>query len=125
MPRRKKEEEEKEKERKRVEKLEKREKRRREREEKRRLKAQERKRLEEERQYQAKIQMEERRFLVAQRKLESIRLLGELFSRIKVIAECLLHFIVCVRERDYCRQVLKLWYILVQRTALTPFCLMN
>lgn len=80
---RKKEEEEKEKERKRVEKLEKREKRRREREEKRRLKAQERKRLEEERQYQAKIQMEERRFLVAQRKLESIRLLGELFSRIK------------------------------------------
>ncbi|XP_056012417.1 A-kinase anchor protein 17A-like isoform X2 [Ostrea edulis] len=77
------EEEEKERERKRLEKIEKRENRRREREEKRRQRAQERKRLEDERKYQVKIQTEERRFLLAQRKLESIRLLGELFNRIK------------------------------------------
>ncbi|XP_022326249.2 uncharacterized protein LOC111126129 isoform X2 [Crassostrea virginica] len=82
---RKKEEEEREKERKRIEKIEKRESRRQAREEKRRLKALERKRLEEEKKYQMKIQMEERRFLIAQRKLESIRLLGELFSRIKAV----------------------------------------
>ncbi|XP_062595118.1 A-kinase anchor protein 17A-like, partial [Saccostrea cucullata] len=82
---RKKEDEEKEKRRKHLEKMEKRENRRKEREEKRRQKALERKRLEEERKYQIKIQTEERRFLLAQRKLESIRLLGELFTRIKNI----------------------------------------
>ena len=82
--RRKKEEEEREKERKRQEKIERREKRRKEREEKRRQKALERKKQEEERKYQLKIQMEERRFLIAQRKLESIRLLSELFARVKV-----------------------------------------
>ncbi|KAK3099233.1 hypothetical protein FSP39_001309 [Pinctada imbricata] len=81
--RRKKEEEEREKERKKQEKIERRERRRKEREEKRRQKALERKKLEEEKKYQLKIQMEERRFLIAQRKLESIRLLGELFARVK------------------------------------------
>ncbi|KAJ8297780.1 hypothetical protein KUTeg_024311 [Tegillarca granosa] len=83
--RRKKEEEEQERERKRLDKIQKREERRREREMKRKEKREERKKREEERRYQLKIQMEERRFLIAQRKLESIRLLTELFNRVRAI----------------------------------------
>lgn len=51
---------------------------------KRKEKREERKKQEEERRYQLKIEMEERRFLIAQRKLESIRLLTELFNRVRV-----------------------------------------
>ncbi len=45
---------------------------------------QEDKRIEEERQMTIKIALEERKILIAQRKLETIRLLSELFNRIKV-----------------------------------------
>nr|KAG5698869.1 hypothetical protein BaRGS_019721 [Batillaria attramentaria] len=57
--------------------------RRKEREEKRRLKHLERKQKEEEERMQLKIALEERRLLIAQRKLESLRLLSELFERVK------------------------------------------
>ena len=55
-----------------------------EREEKRKTRREEEKRLEEERQMQLKIALEERKILIAQRKLETIRLLSEVFNRIKV-----------------------------------------
>ena len=58
--------------------------RRKEREEKRRLKRIEKKQKEEEERMQLKIALEERRLLIAQRKLESLRLLSELFERVKV-----------------------------------------
>ncbi|CAF0768759.1 unnamed protein product [Didymodactylos carnosus] len=58
--------------------------RRRQREGKRRLKRLERKRLHEERTLSMKIAMEERKIMIAQRKLESMRLLEELFNRVKV-----------------------------------------
>lgn len=45
---------------------------------------QEEKRAEEERQMARRIALEERKILIAQRKLETIRLLSELFNRIKV-----------------------------------------
>ena len=54
------------------------------REEKRRMQREEKRRKEEERQMQLRIAMEERRILIAQRKLQTIRLLSELFHRIKV-----------------------------------------
>lgn len=54
------------------------------REEKRRLKRLERKRLQEEKKLAIKIAMEERKMLIAHRKLESMRLLEELFNRVKV-----------------------------------------
>lgn len=57
--------------------------RRREREEKRRQKRVEKKQREEEERMQLKIALEERRLLIAQRKLESLRLLSELFERVK------------------------------------------
>ncbi|XP_052077613.1 A-kinase anchor protein 17A-like [Mytilus californianus] len=79
----KKENEEREKERRRTEKIEKKEQRRKEREEKRRLQRLEKRRLEDEKKYQIKLALEERKFLIAQRKLESIRLLTELFERVK------------------------------------------
>ena len=82
--RRRKEEEERERERKRREKLEIRDHRRAEREEKRKRRREEEKRIEEERQMQIKIALEERKILIARRKLETIRLLSELFNRIKV-----------------------------------------
>lgn len=80
-----KDEEEMERERKRQEKLQRREERRKAREEKRKQKHLDRKRREEERKMQHKIALEERKFLLAQRKLESLRLLTELFERVKVI----------------------------------------
>ena len=55
-----------------------------EREEKRKRRREEEKRIEEERQMQLKIALEERKILIAQRKLETIRLLSEVFNRIKV-----------------------------------------
>lgn len=58
--------------------------RRKEREEKRRLKKLEKKQKEEEARMQYRISLEERRLLIAQRKLESLRLLTELFERVKV-----------------------------------------
>jgi len=58
--------------------------RRRQREEKRRLKRLERKRQHEEKTLAIKIALEERKMLIAHRKLESMRLLEELFNRVKV-----------------------------------------
>ena len=54
------------------------------REEKRRLKRLERKRLQEEKTLAMKIAVEGRKMLIAHRKLESMRLLEELFNRVKV-----------------------------------------
>jgi len=87
------EEEERDRERKREEKVRRREERRQEREERRRLQKLETKRRDEERKMQRRIAVEERKILIAQRKLETIRLLSELFARIKVPS---LHFtVVC------------------------------
>ncbi|CAF3819281.1 unnamed protein product [Rotaria sordida] len=58
--------------------------RRRQREEKRRVKRLERKRQHEEKTLAMKIALEERKMLIAHRKLESMRLLEELFNRVKV-----------------------------------------
>ncbi|KAL3878595.1 hypothetical protein ACJMK2_030931 [Sinanodonta woodiana] len=80
-----KEEEERERERKRQEKLDRRFERQKEREEKRRQIRLEKKRQEEERKIQLKIALEERKFLLAQRKLESLRLLTVLFDKVKTI----------------------------------------
>jgi arginine/serine-rich splicing factor 17 len=82
--RRKKEEEEMERDRKREERVRKRMERRKAREEKRRQLRLEKKRQEDDRRISVKIAMEERKLLLAQRKLESIRMLEELFNRIKV-----------------------------------------
>ena len=54
------------------------------------LKRQEDRQQKEEEEMQRKILLEERRILIAHRKLETIRLLSELFDRIKVI------IIICV-----------------------------
>lgn len=58
--------------------------RKREREQKRKTKVLEKKRIEEEQQIALNIAKEERKILIAQRKLESIRLLSELIDRVKV-----------------------------------------
>lgn len=58
--------------------------RKREREQRRKEKILERKRIEEEKQMALNVAKEERRILIAQRKLESIRLITELFERVKV-----------------------------------------
>jgi len=79
------EEEEKDRERKRDEKIRRREGRRQEREERRRVQKLEAKRREDEQKMQQRIALEERKILIAQRKLETIRLLSELFARIKVL----------------------------------------
>lgn len=60
------------------------EQRRREREEARRQKRLSKKQQEEEKKFEMKIALEERKILIAQRKLESMRLLEELFNRVKV-----------------------------------------
>jgi len=78
------EDEERDRERKRVEKVRRREERRQEREERRRLQKLETKRREDEMKMQQRIALEERKILIAQRKLETIRLLSELFARVKV-----------------------------------------
>lgn len=61
------------------------EQRRREREEIRRQKRIAKKQQEEEKKLEMKIALEERKILIAQRKLESMRLLEELFNRVKVV----------------------------------------
>lgn len=58
--------------------------RRRDREEKRKIKQLDKRRRHEEDEIERKIRLEERKLVVAQRKLESIRLLGELFKLIAV-----------------------------------------
>lgn len=80
-----KEEEDRERERKRIEKIQKRKERQEERENKRKVKRIEKKKKDEERRMQMKIAVEERKLLLAQRKLESIRLLSHIFDRVKVI----------------------------------------
>ena len=55
-----------------------------EREQKRKEKVMEKKRIEEEHRIALNIAKEERKILIAQRKLESIRLLSELIDRVKV-----------------------------------------
>ena len=84
VSRQKKLEAERERQRKKEEKQRLKEERRKEREEKRRQKRIEKKQKEEEERMQLKIALEERRLLIAQRKLESLRLLSELFERVKV-----------------------------------------
>ncbi|ESO12524.1 hypothetical protein HELRODRAFT_62550 [Helobdella robusta] len=81
---RKQEEEEQEREKKREEKLRLRRERQQVREERRKIRKMEKKRVEEEKRMQMRIALEERKILIAQRKLETIRLLSELFNRIKV-----------------------------------------
>ncbi|CAL8320946.1 unnamed protein product [Merluccius merluccius] len=81
--RKQKEQEEEERERRREERVRKREQKVREREEKRNLKRVKRRHDEEQRKLQLKIATEERRLLLAQRNLESIRLIAELLARAK------------------------------------------
>uniref|UniRef100_A0A665XCX0 A kinase (PRKA) anchor protein 17A n=1 Tax=Echeneis naucrates TaxID=173247 RepID=A0A665XCX0_ECHNA len=77
------EQEEEEKERRKEERLRKREQKLREREQRRNLKRVRRQQEEEQKKLQMKIAMEERRLLLAQRNLESIRLIAELLARAK------------------------------------------
>lgn len=76
--------EEEEKERRKEERLRKREQKLREKEERKNLKRLRRQQEEEQKKLQMKIAMEERRLLLAQRNLESIRLIAELLARAKV-----------------------------------------
>lgn len=94
------EEEERDRERKREEKLRRREERRVDREERRRQQKLELKRQEEEKQMQMRIAVEERKILIAQRKLETIRLLSELFNRVKVLyMECIKNIIRLIQSQ--------------------------
>uniref|UniRef100_A0A671W9T3 A kinase (PRKA) anchor protein 17A n=1 Tax=Sparus aurata TaxID=8175 RepID=A0A671W9T3_SPAAU len=79
--------EEEEKERRKEERTRKREQKLREREERRNLKRVRRQQEEEQKKLQMKIAMEERRLLLAQRNLESIRLIAELLARAKAIKQ--------------------------------------
>ncbi|XP_040005310.1 A-kinase anchor protein 17A [Xiphias gladius] len=85
--RKQKEQEEEEKERRKEERLRKREQKLREREQRRNLKRVRRQQEEEQRKLQMKIAMEERRLLLAQRNLESIRLIAELLARAKAVKQ--------------------------------------
>ncbi|XP_023272439.1 A-kinase anchor protein 17A [Seriola lalandi dorsalis] len=85
--RKQKEQEEEEKERKKEERLRKREQKLREREQRRNLKRVRRQQEEEQKKLQMKIAMEERRLLLAQRNLESIRLIAELLARAKALKQ--------------------------------------
>ncbi|KAM7407631.1 hypothetical protein PAMA_003387 [Pampus argenteus] len=82
-----KEQEEEEKERRKEERLRKREQKLREKEERRNLKKVRRQQEEEQKKLQMKIAMEERRLLLAQRNLESIRLIAELLARAKALKQ--------------------------------------
>lgn len=86
--RKQKEQEEEEKERKKEEKIRKREQKLREKEERKNLKKVRRQQEEEQKKLQMKIAMEERRLLLAQRNLESLRLVAELLARAKVLNTC-------------------------------------
>ncbi|KAM4730849.1 A-kinase anchor protein 17A [Anableps anableps] len=79
--------EEEEKERKKEEKIRKREQKLREKEERRNLKKVKRQQEQEQKKLQVKIAMEERRLLLAQRNLESIRLIAELLARAKMLKQ--------------------------------------
>ncbi|KAF6719488.1 A-kinase anchor protein 17A [Oryzias melastigma] len=79
--------EEEEKERKREERIRKREQKLREKEERRNLKKVRRQQEEEQKKLQMKIAMEERRLLLAQRNLESLRLVAELLARAKTVKQ--------------------------------------
>uniref|UniRef100_A0A3Q0QQC5 A kinase (PRKA) anchor protein 17A n=1 Tax=Amphilophus citrinellus TaxID=61819 RepID=A0A3Q0QQC5_AMPCI len=81
-----------EKERKKEERLRKREQKLREREERRNLKKMRRQQEEEQKKLQMKIALEERRLLLAQRNLESIRLIAELLARAKVLIYTMQHY---------------------------------
>ncbi|KAM4558570.1 A-kinase anchor protein 17A isoform 1-T1 [Odontesthes bonariensis] len=83
--RKQKEQEEEEKERKKEERIRKREQKLREKEERRNLKKVRRQQEEEQKKLQMRIAMEERRLLLAQRNLESIRLIAELLARAKTL----------------------------------------
>lgn len=83
-PRKQKELEEQERERKREEKLRRREQKQRDRELRRSQKKLEKLQAEEQRKLQERIRLEERKLLLAQRNLQSIRLVAELLSRAKV-----------------------------------------
>ncbi|KAG7241661.1 hypothetical protein INR49_025126 [Caranx melampygus] len=85
--RKQKEQEEEEKERRKEERMRKREQKLREREQKRNLKRVRRQQEEEQKKLQMKIAMEERRLLLAQRNLESIRLIAELLARAKALKQ--------------------------------------
>ncbi|XP_078117760.1 A-kinase anchor protein 17A isoform X2 [Sander vitreus] len=85
--RKQKEQEEEEKEKRKEERLRKREQKLREREERRNLKKVRRQQEEEQKKLQMKIAMEERRLLLAQRNLESIRLIAELLARAKAVRQ--------------------------------------
>ncbi|XP_029386312.1 A-kinase anchor protein 17A isoform X2 [Echeneis naucrates] len=85
--RKQKEQEEEEKERRKEERLRKREQKLREREQRRNLKRVRRQQEEEQKKLQMKIAMEERRLLLAQRNLESIRLIAELLARAKALKQ--------------------------------------
>ncbi|XP_045910775.1 A-kinase anchor protein 17A [Micropterus dolomieu] len=85
--RKQKEQEEEEKERKKEERLRKREQKLREKEERKNLKRVRRQQEEEQKKLQMKIAMEERRLLLAQRNLESIRLIAELLARAKTLKQ--------------------------------------
>ncbi|XP_074515760.1 A-kinase anchor protein 17A [Sebastes fasciatus] len=85
--RKQKEQEEEEKERRKEERIRKREQKLREREERRNLKRVRRQQEEEQKKLQMKIAMEERRLLLAQRNLESIRLIAELLARAKALKQ--------------------------------------
>ncbi|XP_037542300.1 A-kinase anchor protein 17A [Nematolebias whitei] len=85
--RKQKEHEEEEKERKKEERLRKREQKLREKEERKNLKKVRRQQEQEQKKLQVKIAMEERRLLLAQRNLESIRLIAELLTRAKTLKQ--------------------------------------
>lgn len=90
--RKQKELEEEERERKKEERLRKREQKLREREERKNLKKVRRQQEEEQKKLQMKIALEERRLLLAQRNLESIRLIAELLARAKVSIYTMQHY---------------------------------
>lgn len=96
--RKQKEQEEEEKERRKEEKIRKREQRLREKEERKNLKKVRRQQEEEQKKLQMKIAMEERRLLLAQRNLESLRLVAELLARAKV---CMKEMTVYVRVHHH------------------------
>uniref|UniRef100_A0A8D3A6G1 A kinase (PRKA) anchor protein 17A n=1 Tax=Scophthalmus maximus TaxID=52904 RepID=A0A8D3A6G1_SCOMX len=85
--RKQKEQEEEEKERRKEERLRKREQKLREKEQRKNLKKVRRQQEEEQKKLQMKIAMEERRLLLAQRNLESIRLIAELLARAKALKQ--------------------------------------
>lgn len=90
--RRQRELDEQEKARKQAEKLQRQEERRRDREDRRREKQAAKRKHEEEEKMNLKLAQDERKLLVTQRKLDSLRLMTELFKNVKVISLCLRMF---------------------------------